>query len=43
LESNPELINSNAYDKGWIIKIELKNPSEIDTLLDSDQYEELIK
>ncbi len=42
LESNPELINSNPYDKGWVIKIELNNPSELDTLLDNNQYKKLI-
>ena len=42
LESNPELINSNPYDKGWVIKIELNNLSELDTLLDNNQYEKLI-
>ena len=43
LESNPELINSNPYEEGWIIKINLTDSSEIDTLLDSKQYEGLIK
>ena len=43
LESNPELINSNPYDQGWIVKINLTDSSEIDTLLDSKQYEGLIK
>jgi glycine cleavage system H protein len=43
LESNPELINSNPYDKGWIIEIELNDPSEMNTLLSHDKYEELIK
>ena len=43
LESNPELINSNPYEQGWIIKINLTDSSEIDTLLDSKQYEGLIK
>ena len=43
LESNPELINSDPYDQGWIIKINLTDSSEVDTLLDSEQYEGLIK
>ena len=43
LEANPELINSNPYEQGWIIKINLTDSSEIDTLLDSKQYEGLIK
>ena len=43
LESNPELINSDPYDKGWIIKIELTNSSEVNSLLTNNQYEDLIK
>ena len=43
LESNPELINSDPYNLGWIIKIQLDNISEIDALLSSNEYEELIK
>ena len=43
LESNPELINSDAYGQGWIIKIELLNNSELGDLLDSSQYQKLIK
>ena len=42
LESNPELINSDAYGQGWIIKIELLNNSELGDLLDSCQYQKLI-
>ena len=43
LESNPELINSNPYEDGWIIKIELSNLSEINDLLTKEDYEGLIK
>ena len=43
LESNPELINSDPYGKGWIIKIELSDSSEIDELLSSEQYKSLVK
>ena len=43
LESNPELINSDPYLKGWIIKIELSDLSEVDDLLDKQEYEELIQ
>ena len=43
LESNPELINSNPYDQGWIIKIELLNLEEINDLLDDKSYKELIQ
>ena len=43
LESNPELINSNPYEDGWIIKIELSNLSEINNLFKKEDYEGLIK
>jgi len=35
LESEPETVNSDAYGKGWMIKIKLSDVSEIDGLLDS--------
>ncbi len=39
---DPGLINSSPYDEGWIVKIEISDPSELDSLLDSDAYEALI-
>jgi glycine cleavage system H protein len=42
LEDNPELINEDPYGKGWIIKMEIENSSELDELLNSDSYKELI-
>ena len=42
LEDNPELINEDPYGKGWIIKMEIKNPDELEELLDSESYKELI-
>jgi len=42
LEDNPELINEDPYNKGWIIKMEIQTPSELDELLDADSYQELI-
>ena len=38
LEDEPQLINSDPYGEGWLIKVELSNPSEIDDLLDSSSY-----
>jgi len=43
LESTPELINSSPYDEGWIVKVELSNPEEINDLLDDKNYKELIQ
>jgi glycine cleavage system H protein len=42
LESTPETVNSDPYGDGWMIKIKLSNPSEIDELLSSEAYKELI-
>jgi glycine cleavage system H protein len=42
LNSKPELVNSDPYGEGWIIKIELSNASESDTLLGADAYKKLI-
>jgi glycine cleavage system H protein len=38
LREHPELINDNPYDKGWMLRIKLANPSEIDALLSADDY-----
>ena len=43
LENEPELVNLDPYEKGWIVKIELNNPSELDDLLSSKEYSNLIK
>ena len=42
LEDNPELINEDPYEKGWIIKMEIQNPAELEELLDSDSYKDLV-
>jgi len=39
LESNPEAVNSDPYGDGWMVKVELSNPSELDDLLDAAGYE----
>ena len=39
IESHPEYVNDDPYGKGWMVKIELSDPSEIDALLTADQYE----
>jgi glycine cleavage system H protein len=42
LEDEPELINSSPYDKGWIVKVEMSEMSELDNLLSADEYKNLI-
>lgn len=42
LEGAPELVNTDPYGKGWMIKIKVSDPSEFDTLLSAAQYEQII-
>lgn len=39
---NPTLINDDPYGEGWIIKIEMSDPSELDNLMDAAAYEEKV-
>lgn len=41
LIKEPELVNSDPFIKGWMIKIEISNPSEINQLLNAEAYQEL--
>jgi glycine cleavage system H protein len=38
LEDSPELVNQDAFGKGWMIRIHLMDPSELEDLLDADAY-----
>lgn len=42
LESNPEAVNTDPYGKGWMIKVNIANAAEVDELLSSEAYKELI-
>ena len=42
IEGNPELVNSDPYGEGWMIKIEISDSSEVDELLSADDYKALI-
>ena len=42
LEISPESVNSDPYGAGWMIKIKISNSTEIDSLLSSESYKELI-
>ncbi|HQI44911.1 MAG TPA: glycine cleavage system protein GcvH [Bacteroidales bacterium] len=41
LESNPELINKDPYGEGWIVKIKLTEPAQVNELLSASKYREL--
>ncbi len=43
LEATPELINKDAFGEGWIAKIKMDDPSELDGLMTAEGYEEYIK
>ena len=43
LESNPELINEDPYDAGWILKIKITDSKQLDSLLSSSDYNNLIR
>ena len=43
LADSPEIINEDPYGKGWIAVIEMDNPSEMDELMDADEYEVYIE
>ena len=38
----PGLVNEDPYGKGWLVKLELSNPSELDALMNSDEYDKLV-
>lgn len=42
LSNNPEIINSDPYGEGWMLKIEISDPSELNELLDAAGYKALI-
>lgn len=41
-EDNPSLINESPYEKGWIVKIEMTQPEQLEELYDAEGYNELI-
>jgi glycine cleavage system H protein len=42
LDQNPELVNSDPYGAGWMIKMNIGNPDEVDELLDVNAYKALV-
>ena len=39
---DPEAVNNSPYDDGWLVKVEMTDPSELDSLMSAEQYEEFI-
>ncbi|HNW48550.1 MAG: glycine cleavage system protein GcvH [Bacteroidales bacterium] len=42
LESAPESVNKDPYGSGWMIKVEMTNPAELDALMDADKYKTIL-
>lgn len=42
LEANPELVNSDPYGEGWMVKVTVSNPEDVAALLDAAAYEALV-
>ena len=40
LKDSPEQINDDSYGEGWLVKVKLSDPSELDVLMDSEKYQE---
>ena len=43
LSKDPEIISQDPYGEGWMIKVKIEDQTELDTLMDSEEYEELVK
>ena len=43
LEDAPELVNKDAYGQGWLIKITIDNPAELDDLLSAEEYQAMLE
>lgn len=42
LEANPELVNSDPYGEGWMVKVKVNDPADADDLMDAAAYEALV-
>ena len=42
LDGNPELVNTDPYNEGWMVKVKITDSTELDSLLDAEGYKDLI-
>jgi glycine cleavage system H protein len=42
LESEPEKVNTDPYGEGWMVKLQMDNPEEVNQLMDADAYEAMV-
>ena len=43
LEDHPELVNQDPYEKGWLLRVRVSDPSQVEKLLTAREYEEYLK
>ena len=43
IETSPQLINESAMEKGWLVKIKISNPKDLDNLMDQGQYKKFVE
>ncbi len=43
LEATPELVNQDPYEKGWIVKIKISDVTELEDLLSSEDYKNMVE
>jgi glycine cleavage system H protein len=43
LDKSPEIINSDPYGRGWLVVVEVGDPSELDGLMDAESYSSLVR
>lgn len=43
LEEHPEIVNQDAFGEGWMAKLKIDDPAELNTLMDASGYSEMIK
>ena len=42
LEANPELVNTDPYGEGWMVKVKIDNPTDVEKLMGAEDYEKLV-
>lgn len=42
LEASPEIVNEDPYGKGWMVKVEMTDPSEVESLMSADDYASMV-
>ncbi|MEK6615613.1 MAG: glycine cleavage system protein GcvH [Bacteroidota bacterium] len=42
IDSNPELVNKDSYGEGWLVKISISNPTDVNMLMSAEDYRKMI-